>query len=434
MKIAMPVLSIFIISCLVSLATNPISAQQKQKLKTSRSKRISLGAARANNLPLQCTSQNTDNEKMAYLVGAGKLSKEEKKRIKKEYGELVVPQGETERAKQIHKNALAIREKRLNDLIKSYDVWLKTHPNATEEEIQQRRAIQEELLGVMTDNSYIKGYAASKAWDWRKYIDVGPVMNQGSRCGTCWAFAATGAAAANLQKARNWNIRGSARDYVIDLEFGEIARHTPPFIRLVGGFPSPFVQDLLNCMRIPEREICDQGWHGRAFEFMVYGRGIPVTYSEGTTITDAITGRETILKLEYKPYQKFQCQPSAGFRKAVSWDYVNSPPDKLPTVEQLKIALIEHGPLAMPIFYDKCLENYRGGVFNEKNNRTVNHVVLLIGWDDDKQAWLIKNSWGKQWGEKGFGWIKYGSNNIGKFAAWIDADPSLIFDLNFDLP
>jgi cathepsin L len=50
----------------------------------------------------------------------------------------------------------------------------------------------------------------------------------------------------------------------------------------------------------------------------------------------------------------------------------------------------------------------------------INHAVLLIGWDDEKQAWLIKNSWGEQWGEKGFAWIKYGSNNIGVFAAWVD--------------
>ena len=64
---------------------------------------------------------------------------------------------------------------------------------------------------------------------------------------------------------------------------------------------------------------------------------------------------------------------------------------------------------------------YKGGVFNEKTEGKVGHVVLLIGWDDDRQAWLVKNSWGEKWGEKGFGWIKYGSNNIGQFAAWIDA-------------
>ena len=93
----------------------------------------------------------------------------------------------------------------------------------------------------------------------------------------------------------------------------------------------------------------------------------------------------------------------------------------MPTVEQLKTALVKHGPIVAGIYYDRCLANYRGGVFNEQNNNSINHVVVLIGWDDDKMAWLIKNSWGTEWGENGFGWIKYGSNNIGQFAAWIDA-------------
>ena len=124
----------------------------------------------------------------------------------------------------------------------------------------------------------------------------------------------------------------------------------------------------------------------------------------------------------YRFGQKYACSPNSGFVKGAAWDYVASPPDKLPTALELKTALIEHGPLVAPIYYDDCLANYRGGVFNEKDLGMINHVVLLIGWDDEKEAWLIKNSWGETWGEKGFGWIKYGSNNIGVFAAWIEAD------------
>jgi cathepsin L len=183
------------------------------------------------------------------------------------------------------------------------------------------------------------------------------------------------------------------------------------------GDPGPFVQDLLNCMPIPKEEICSTGWHGTAFDFMVYGQGIPMVYEDGYKKKDGKMFRRI-----YTAGRKNMCSPNNGFVKAAAWDYVNSPPDKLPTVEQLKTALIEHGPLAAPIFYDDCLANYRGGVFNENDLGMINHVVLLIGWDDEKQAWLIKNSWGETWGEKGFGWIKYGSNNIGVFAAWIEAD------------
>jgi cathepsin L len=57
-----------------------------------------------------------------------------------------------------------------------------------------------------------------------------------------------------------------------------------------------------------------------------------------------------------------------------------------------------------------------------------NHAVTLIGWNDAKQAWLIKNSWGTSWGdtcgygdERGYMWINYKTNNVGYAAAWVKA-------------
>jgi len=35
----------------------------------------------------------------------------------------------------------------------------------------------------------------------------------------------------------------------------------------------------------------------------------------------------------------------------------------------------------------------------------VHHVVQMIGWDESKRAWVIKTSWGPDWGGNGFGWI-----------------------------
>jgi len=35
------------------------------------------------------------------------------------------------------------------------------------------------------------------------------------------------------------------------------------------------------------------------------------------------------------------------------------------------------------------------------------HAMVVIGFDDEKQAFEIMNSWGKEWGQRGFMWVKY---------------------------
>jgi hypothetical protein len=106
-------------------------------------------------------------------------------------------------------------------------------------------------------------------------------------------------------------------------------------------------------------------------------------------------------------------------------------------VAKIKEALREHGPLhvKMHIPNGSAFGSHSGdGVFNEtvalvydnpstsaneRNNGA--HLVNIVGWDDPKQAWLIKNSWGTSWGKNGYGWIKWGSNKIGMGASWIRA-------------
>jgi C1A family cysteine protease len=38
------------------------------------------------------------------------------------------------------------------------------------------------------------------------------------------------------------------------------------------------------------------------------------------------------------------------------------------------------------------------------------HAIVLIGWDDAANTWLIKNSWGAGWEDHGFGKILYNAN------------------------
>ena len=356
--------------------------------------------------PLTCTPPNiASNEKMTYLVGAS-MTNEDRVRIKGKWGTLTIPKGESEHAKKVHAACAAFRQNQVDAVTKSLATWKKANPNATPAQLKLRMIQQEQALETIFDTKRTNERMALSQWDWRTLIDVGPVMNQGEGCNTCWAVAGAAAAACSMRKN---NLDTARAKFVPDPFTGEINEVLKPRGDLLGD-AVPFVQDLLNCMPIKKEEMCNSGWHGTAFEFMVNKKGAPMSRSDAL-VADNL----------YKPGEKFSCSPRAGFVKAEMWDYVNSPPDKMPTVTKLKEALIAHGPIVAPIFYDQCLSNYRSGVFNEKDAGMVNHVVLLIGWDDTKQAWLVKNSWGEEWGEKGFGWVKYGSNNIGVFAAFVEA-------------
>jgi hypothetical protein len=357
--------------------------------------------------PLTCTPPEiSSNERMTYLVGAAPMNSEERARIKEKWGTLTIPKGESDHAKEVHNACVVFKQNQVDVVTNSLTTWKKANPNATPTQLKLRMIQQEQALETIFDTTRTNERMALSQWDWRTLIDVGPVMNQGEGCNTCWAVAGAAAAACSMRKN---NLDTGRAKFVPDPFTGEINEVLKMRGDLLGD-AVPFVQDLLNCMPIKKEEICSSGWHGTAFEFMVNKKGAPMSRS------DALAEGN-----EYKPGEKFSCSPRAGFIKAEMWDYVNSPPDKMPSVTQLKQALIAHGPIVAPIFYDKCLSNYRSGIFNEKNAGMVNHVVLLIGWDDKKQAWLIKNSWGEEWGEKGFGWVKYGSNNIGVFAAFVEA-------------
>lgn len=69
------------------------------------------------------------------------------------------------------------------------------------------------------------------------------------------------------------------------------------------------------------------------------------------------------------------------------------------TVEEIKQALVEHGYVlaSMPWHVDYKLKN---GVYTFTDTATRgNHCVCIYGWNE--KGWLVHNSWGRNWGQKG---------------------------------
>ncbi len=80
---------------------------------------------------------------------------------------------------------------------------------------------------------------------------------------------------------------------------------------------------------------------------------------------------------------------------------------------EMKRWLATKGPLiaVMDIYPDILW--YSSGVYKPNIEIQIGqHCVCVVGYDDNQQAWLCKNSWGTSWGEHGFFWIAYGSCGI----------------------
>lgn len=114
------------------------------------------------------------------------------------------------------------------------------------------------------------------------------------------------------------------------------------------------------------------------------------------------------------------CKTTCAYPYKLSgWSYIGGS-NSVPSTTAIKTAIYTYGSVAAAVYVDNFFQAYKTGVYNHcKRVRGVNHAIILCGWDDAKGAWLMKNSWGTSWGEKGFMWIKYGCDNVGYGANYV---------------
>lgn len=80
--------------------------------------------------------------------------------------------------------------------------------------------------------------------------------------------------------------------------------------------------------------------------------------------------------------------------------------------------------------------------FTGRDSRTVNHAITIVGWDDEFNdfgtlrppkpgAWLVKNSYGNDFGNGGYFWLSYYDGTIADWAFYCDVEATSEYDNNY---
>jgi len=134
----------------------------------------------------------------------------------------------------------------------------------------------------------------------------------------------------------------------------------------------------------------------------------------GTSLVDALNmlRRDGVPPLSSFPYVKDSCsaQPSAAVKQMArsfsiaDWRRVNVQDET-----EIKNNLSAGFPVMLAIEVDDAFMNLKGDAVYNKfvGPSRGGHAIVAVGYDDQRQAVKLLNSWGTGWGDDGFGWVSY---------------------------
>lgn len=197
-------------------------------------------------------------------------------------------------------------------------------------------------------------------FDWRD-VDgqdwMTPVKNQGV-CGSCWAFSGVGAMEPYYNFINN--------DPNLDLDLSE----------------ENLVSD---CFYTG----CSGGWTEDA---LIYARDVGIV--DETCMPYTATDSECA---------SMCVDPEKYTVDQIVWDYYTL------DVDTLKYLVVNYGPVSVSL---KMSGYWNGDIYecDALEEWDTNHAVVVVGYDEPGQYWIVKNSWGTDWFEGEEGYFKVGFN------------------------
>lgn len=196
--------------------------------------------------------------------------------------------------------------------------------------------------------------------DWRQKGAVTAVKDQG-QCGSCWSFSATGSMEGAHFIAKNESVVLSEAQ-LVDCDSTD------------GG--------------------CNGGLMENAFKYVIKNGGI-----------------DTEQDYPYEPMDA-SCDSQKAKKHAAkfsSWKAVT--PNR---EDQLRLAVAQHGPISVAVEADQqAWMGYQSGVVTSDSCGTnLDHGVLVVGYDSEANPpyWIVKNSWGEDWGMDGYIHLEMGNH------------------------